>query len=169
MQATINNFPKVILVAITFLSISIIASCSKEDAPAPTNPLPTANTNFIRALIDGVAYEATGAQVTTLSDATAFNINSDASGTGFALSIMGVPSVGSYSLTNSNGSTVGQLRYKSPDLYLTAKCSGSGTLTITAKNGNIIEGTFSFTGYKFIGLCSEPTKLITNGTFKVTL
>lgn len=163
MKTLKKTFAILLLVSVTF-------SCSKDDAPAPAeNQLPTASTNFIRASVDGIAYEAIGAQVTTLSDASAFNINSDATGTGFALSIMGAPSVRSYSLTNANGTTVGQLRYKSPDLYLTAKCSGSGTLTITAKNGNTIEGTFSFTGFKFIGACAEPTKSITNGTFKVTL
>ena len=154
-----------------FLFISIITfSCSKDDeTPAPATPLPTANTNFIRATIDGVAYEATGSQITTISDVSAFNINSDATGTGFAFSIMGAPSVRLYSFNSSNLSTVGLLRYLSPDMYLTSKCSGSGTLTITAKNGNTIEGTFSFTGFKLVGLCSEPTKTITNGTFRATL
>ena len=165
-----NKFAKIILTMLGVILITLISSCNNDDeAPAPPIPLPTANSNFIRATIDGIAYEATGAQVTALADASAFNFRSDATGTGMHFSLMGAPTVQSYTLNSSNGTTVGQLRYKSPDLYLTAKCSGSGTLTITAKNGNTIEGTFSFIGYKFVGACSEPTKAITNGTFKVTL
>ena len=158
--------------ALLFIAL-LLFSCGNDDdntvTPLP-NPPATSDTNLIRCNIDGVAYEATGSQITTLSDASAFNFRSDAAtGIGMDFSIMGTPTVRSYSLNSSNGSTVGQLRYKTPDLYLTAKCSGSGTLTITAKNENTIEGTFSFIGYKFVGACSEPTKAITNGTFKVTL
>ena len=154
---------------VSLFFLMIVMSCSKkDDAPAPS-PAPASNNNFIKAMVNGVAYEATGSQINTLSDASAFNFGSDGNGTGMDFAITGAPTVKTYTFTSSNTTTVGRLQYKSPDLYTTAKCTGSGTLTITAKNGNTIEGTFSFTAFKFIGVCSEPTKAITNGTFKVTL
>lgn len=156
----------------TMLIALLTISCNNDDDSVATPaPAPATNTNFIRAKVDGVDYQAIGTQITTLTDASAFNFRSDAAtGIGMDFSIMGTPTVGTYTLNSSNGSTVGQLRYKSPSLYTTARCAASGgTLTITARNGNTIEGTFSFTGRTLTADCSQIPKTVTEGTFKITL
>lgn len=160
-------------VAAFFITLLLFSSCNNDDdntTPLP-NPPASSNSIFIRCKIDGVAYESTGTQITTLSDASAFNFRSDtATGIGMHFSLMGVPTVSTYSLNSSNGSTVGQLRYKSPSLFTTARCVESGgTLTIVSKNANTIEGTFSFTGRTLTADCSQVPKTITEGTFKITL
>jgi hypothetical protein len=168
-----------VLILSLFAFSFLITSCggSDDDAPTPTPaPAPTpvsTNDNFIRCKIDGVSYEATGAQIVADQNELAFNIRSfnSASGIeGMDFSIMGQAVVGTYSFNSSNLTTVGKLQYRSPTIiFSSAKCTSTGTLTITAKNGNTIEGTFSFTGKNLIALCSEPTKTISEGTFKITL
>lgn len=98
-----NKFAKIILTMLGVISITIISSCNNDDeAPATPVQLPT-NSNFIRCKIDDVAYEATGTQITTLSDASAFNFRSDAAtGIGMHFSLMGAPTVSTYSLNGSN-------------------------------------------------------------------
>lgn len=161
---TLKNTFAILL--ITLISIS----CShSDDSPAPTSP---SNDNFIRCKIDGVDYEVTGTAITGAQNSLAFDFRSDISGggTGMDFSINGQAAVGSYSLTYSNATTAGRLNYRlNGDIYSSGICStSSGTLTITSKNGNTIEGTFSFTGKKALG-CSNAPKMITNGSFKVTL
>ncbi len=159
------------LKTIAILCIALFTISCNNDNDAITTQAPVVNNNFIRAQVDGVNYEAVGSQITTLSDATAFNFRSDeATGIGMHFSIMGLPNVATYTLNSTNGSTVGQLRYKTPALYTTARCAASGgTLTITAKNGNTIEGTFSFTGRTLTADCSQVPKTVTEGTFRITL
>ncbi len=157
-----------------FLLVAILTfSCSKDEETPAIAGQPTTNTNFIRATIDGVAYEAPVTQIMADQNTVAWNFRSDivggVSGIGLDFSVIGQASLGTYSFNTTNVSTVGRLNYKSPDIYSTGICTGSiGTLTITAKNGSTIEGTFSFTGKTFLG-CSNPAKSITNGTFRVTL
>ena len=163
MKTLKNTFAALVIALVTF-------SCNNDDDNS-TTPTPSTNDNFIRAKVDGIDYEATGAQITTLTDASAFNFRSDAAtGIGMDFSIMGTPTVGTYTLNSTNGSTIGQLRYKSPALYTTARCAASGgTLTITAKNGNTIQGTFSFTGRTLTADCAQIPKTVTEGTFRITL
>lgn len=154
------------IVAITLFSIS----CSHSDDSSTTTS--ASNDNFISAKIDGVDYRVTGDAITGDQNSLAFNFRSDITGggTGMDFSINGQAAVGSYSLTYSNATAAGRLNYRlNSTIYSTSICSTStGIVTITSKNGNTIEGTFSFTGKKVLG-CSESAKTITNGAFKVTL
>ena len=156
----------------TTFAILIIAllsfSCNKDDDN--TTPTPVANDNFIRCIVDGVAYEITGNQIFNYKDASGFNIsyNNTLSTTGIDMAIAGEPIVKTYTFNNTNLTTVGRLQFASPDIYTTAFCADvSGTLIITAKNGNTIEGTFSFSGKRLL-MCTQPAKTITEGTFKIT-
>lgn len=154
---------------ILFISL-LTFSCSNNDDDA-TTPLPSTSSDFIRCKLDGVAFEATGATILADQNEIAFNMNSDvrSGGIGMDFSFFGQAAVGTYTVNPSNLTSVGRLQYRSPDIYSTGVCTGSnGTLIITAKNGNIIEGTFNFSGKK-IALCGEPAKVITEGTFRITL
>lgn len=160
-------------IAILFITLFSISCSSSDDnpAPAPTAPAAT-NNNFIRCKIDGLAYEAPVNNILADQNTVAWNFRSDisdgVSGIGLDFSINGQAAVGTYTFNTTNVTTVGRLNYKSPDIYSSGICTGSnGTLTITTKNGNTIEGTFSFTGKTFLG-CSNPAKSITAGTFRVT-
>lgn len=156
--------------AILVLSLFSIACSNSDDNPTPT-PTPIANDNYIRCKIDGVNYSVTGTAITGAQNSLAFDFRSDISGGGIGMdfSIKGQATVGIYSPNYANATTIGRLNYRSPDIYSSGICNtSSGTLTITAKNGNTIEGTFSFTGKKVLG-CDEAAKTISEGTFKVTL
>ena len=169
-----DKFAKTILTVLSVISVALIASCNNDgEDPATIVQLPTTNSNFIRCKIDGVAYEAPVAQILADQNSYAWNFRSDVSGgvsgVGLDFSIIGQAAVGTYTVNPSNLTTVGRLNYRSPDIYSSGLCSSSsGTLIITSKNGNTIEGTFSFTGKK-VALCGEAAKVITEGTFKITL
>jgi hypothetical protein len=156
---------------ILFISLLTI-SCSNDDDNSTTTT-PTPSTSYIRCKIDGVAYEAPVANILADQNSVAWNFRSDisdgVSGIGLDFSVNGQAAVGTYTFNTTNVTTVGRLNYRSPDIYSSGICTGSnGILTITAKNGNTIEGTFSFTGKTFLG-CANPAKSITEGTFRVTL
>jgi heat shock protein HslJ len=152
-----------------FMITLLTISCSKSDDTAMPTP---SNDNFIKAKIDGVDCMVTGNAATGAQNSIAFDFRSDISGggTGMDFSILGQANVGTYNFTYSNVSTVGRLNYRlNNDIYSSGICNtSSGTLTITAKNGKTIEGTFSFTGKKILG-CAQAQKTITNGSFKITL
>jgi Family of unknown function (DUF6252) len=162
---------KTILKAIAILFITSLAiSCNNDDDNSTT---PATSTSFIKCKIDGVAYEAPIADILADQNEVAWNFRSDISGSssgiGLDFSITGQAAVGTYTFNTTNVMTVGRLNYRSPDIYSSGICTGSnGTLTITSKNGNTIEGTFNFSGKK-IALCGEPAKVITEGTFRITL
>lgn len=157
--------------AILFISLLTI-SCNNDDNNSTTpTPIPSTSSDFIRCKIDGVAFEATGANIIADQNEIAFNINSDvrSGGIGMDFSFFGQATVGTYTVNPSNLTSVGRLQYRSPDIYSTGVCAGSnGTLIITSKNGNTIEGTFNFSGKK-IALCGEAAKVFTEGTFRITL
>ncbi len=164
---------KTLKITFAFLfSALLILSCNNDDDNA-TTPTPTTSTNFIKCKIDGVAYEAPVSNILANQNEVAWNFRSDisggANGIGLDFSINGQAAVGTYTFNTTNVMTVGRLNYRSPDIYSSGICTGSnGTLTITTKNGNTFEGTFSFTGKKLLG-CSNPSKSITDGTFRVSL
>lgn len=162
---TLKNTFAILLIALLSISCS-----NDDDNPADTTTPVVVNDNYIRCNIDGIAYAVSGAAVTGAQNSLAFDFRSDisSSGIGMDFSILGQAAVGTYSPNYSNASAVGRLNYRSPDIYSSGICStSSGTLTITAKNGKTIEGTFSFTGKKIAG-CTSAAKTITNGTFKIT-
>ena len=156
-------------IAILFITLFSISCSSSEDSPAP-KPTPATNNNFIRCNVDGVAYEITDNQIFNYKDSAGFNIafNNTVLTTGIDMALKGVPTVQTYTCNSTNITTVGRLQYQSPDTYTTAFCStSSGIVTITAVNGNTIEGTFSFSGKRLL-MCTAAAKVITNGTFKIT-
>jgi hypothetical protein len=158
------------IVTILMLAVFTI-SCGGGNDSSPPTPTPSSNTNFIKATIDGANYEVTGNQITALQDSVAFSFISyiTGGGTGFDISVLGTTAVGTYNFNTAALTTVGRLNYRiNTDIFSTAFCpTSSGTLTITSKNGNTIEGTFSFIAKKSRG-CSDASKVITNGTFRIT-
>ncbi len=162
---------KTIKLIFIILGVGILAvACSKKNNETAVPP-PAANSNFIKAKIDGVAYEAAANSIMADQNEIAWNVrsfNTVESIPGMDFSIMGQAVVGTYSFNSSNLTIVGRLQFRNPDIYSSAICpTSSGTLTITAKNGKTIEGTFSFTGKKVLG-CSNAAKTITEGSFKIT-
>jgi hypothetical protein len=161
---TLKNI--IIISLITILLISCGSDSNSNSAPAASN------SNFIKAKIDGVDYMVTGNAITGVQNSIAFDFRSDISGggTGMDFSILGQAAVGTYTFNTSNVTTVGRLNYRlNSDIFSSGICAtSSGTLTITAKNGSTIEGTFSFNGKKILG-CAEAQKAITDGSFKMTL
>lgn len=160
-----NTFKQVTLILV--MAIFAIACSKSKDEAAP----PAVSTNFIRANIDGIAYEAAVGSIMADQNEIAWNIRSFNTADGIAgmdFSVMGQAGVGTYTFNPSNLTTVGRLQYRNPDIYSSAICpTSNGTLTITAKNGKTIEGTFSFTGKKLLG-CANTAKSITSGSFRIT-
>ena len=152
--------------------MTLAFSCNKNDDGSST-PEPSTNDNFIRAKVDGVAYEATGSNITREQNEPAFNMSTTyfGGGTGLDFSIRGEATIGTYNFSNSVVTTVGRLNYRdgaTTDVYSTAYCpTSSGVFTITSKTGKTIEGTFSFTG-RVLSACSGTTVEVTEGTFKIT-
>jgi hypothetical protein len=161
---------KTILTTITFLLITLSMSCNKDDGETQNS---TANDNFIRAKIDGVAYEVTGTALHGSLDEQGFDLDSrNSTSTGMDFYIIGNVAVGTYNFSTANVTTQGRLNYRlSGENFTTGFCSVSnGTLTITAINGKTVEGTFSFMGSSMSESCATPyTKTITEGTFKITV
>jgi uncharacterized lipoprotein NlpE involved in copper resistance len=162
---------KTILKTITIFLITLFAfSCNKDDNKSNT---PSVNDNFIRAKINGVAYEATGSAIHSHYDGVGFDIDSkDASYTGMDFYILGEATVGTYNFVSSNSTTVGRLNYRlNHENFSSGFCgASSGTLTISSKNGNTIEGTFNFNGSSMSESCATPSvAVVTEGTFKVTM
>jgi hypothetical protein len=158
-----------ITLAILFIALSII-SCNKDDDSNPSTPLPATKDNFIRCKVDGIAYEITGDQIFNYKDASGFNIayKNTIATTGIDIALFGVPIVQTYTCNSTNLTTVGRLQYDSPNIYSTAFCATSlGIVTITSVNGNTIQGTFSFSGKRLL-MCIQPSKVITEGSFKIT-
>ncbi len=158
------------VITVVMIATILISSCSKEDDNEAKNDFTSQNDNFIRAKVDGVNYEVTGAKIYLFKGVNSFVIKFDESfaSTGIDINMAGEPTVKTYNLNSNNFVTVGRIVYKSPDVYSSGFCdTSSGTLKITSKNGNTIEGTFSFTG-KRLGYCDQLAKTITDGTFKAT-
>lgn len=163
---------KIKLIFIILGVVILAVACSKKnnETAVPTPP-PAANSNFIKAKIDGVAYEAAANSIMADQNEIAWNVRSSNTAAGISgmdFSIMGQARVGTYNFNALNLATVGRLQYRNPDIFSSAICpTSSGTLTISAKNGKTIEGTFSFTGKKLLG-CDNAAKSITDGSFKIT-
>lgn len=156
--------------AILFISIVTI-SCNNNDDNSET-PTPTAN-YFLKAKIDGVQYETDAAfRVLSTDDNDRITITSVLSDNrNFKLQIDRPIGIGTYSYpAPSSEEYVLRLEYgdatAATALWRTGACSGTtGTLTITALSATEVSGTFSFTG-KRTSFCSDPAKLITEGSFK---
>lgn len=164
-----NKHMKTIFKTITLLLITILTHSCNNDSDSSTS---TTNDNFIRAVIDGVSYEATGAGLHGSLDENGFDLDSrNSSGTGMDFFIIGDVPVGTYSFSSSNVTTQGRLNYRlSGENFSSGFCSVSnGILTITSINGKTVEGTFSFTGSSMSEPCLNPsTKSVTEGSFKIT-
>ncbi|WP_310556154.1 hypothetical protein [Flavobacterium sp.] len=154
------------------LLIAVLAfSCGNDDAPAPA-PTPTFD-YFLRAKVDGVQYQTDAAfrvlsnnnndRITitsVLADNRNFKIQIDRP-IGTVTYSYPAPSTEEYVLRMEYGDAS-----SATALWRTGTCSGTtGTLTITALSATEISGTFSFTG-KRTGFCSDPAKVITEGSFK---
>ncbi len=152
-------------ISILFI-VAITISCSGSDSGSSSS-----NSNFIRAKINGVQYEETGSAIHSHDDGMGFDIDSkDATDTGMDFYIVGSPEVGTYTFNSTTLITVGKLNYRlNHETFSSGFCSVSnGTLTITSKNGNTIEGTFSFNASSMSESCANPSiAVVTEGTFKI--
>jgi hypothetical protein len=161
MKTQILKFATILFVAM------ITISCNKDDDNSSAT---VANDNFIRCKVDGVAYEITGDQIFNYKDASGFNITFDNTvlTTGIDIALAGIPTVQTYTCNSTTLTTVGRMQYHNPDIFTTAFCAtSSGTVTITSVNGKTIEGTFAFSGKRLL-MCTQPSKVITEGSFKIT-
>jgi hypothetical protein len=166
MKSLKNTFSILSIVFLTF-------ACSKNNDEAPAQNQPPTSEYFLKAKIDGVQYQ-TDASFRVLS-----NNNNDrititsviADNRNFKIQIdrpigtvtysYPAPSTEEYVLRMEYGHAT-----SATALWRTGTCSGTtGTLTITALSATEISGTFSFTG-KRTGFCSDPAKVITEGSFK---
>ena len=156
-------------IAILLITL-LINSCHKDEDEVPISPI---NDNYVRAKIDNVSYEAIGEALHGSLDENGFDLDSrNASGTGMDFYIIGPINVGTYTFSASNGTTQGRLNYRiNGENYSSGFCSASnGTLTITAKNGKTIEGTFSFNPSSMSEPCLNPKMItVTEGSFKITV
>jgi Family of unknown function (DUF6252) len=156
-------------IAILFIT-SLTISCSSNDNPA--TPPPTSN-YFLKAKIDGVQYQTDAAfRVLSNSSVDRIQITSVLSDNrSFELQIDRPTGIGTYSVPTPSGvNYVLRMQYSdatsATSVWRTDACSGTtGTLTITALSATEISGTFSFVG-KRTGSCSDPAKVITEGSFK---
>ncbi len=73
--------------------------------------------------------------------------------------------VGTYTIPTTTASTVVLTYEDDTATYTSGNCGTTGTLTITSVANNQISGTFSFNGQKS-GVCPQPQKNITEGSFK---
>lgn len=154
-------------IAILFIT-SLTISCGSNDNPAT----PTSN-YFLKAKIDGVQYQTDAAlRVLSNSSADRIQITSVLSDNrSFELQIDRPTGIGTYSVPTPSGvNYVLRMQYSdatsATSVWRTDACSAtSGTLTITALSATEISGTFSFVG-KRTGSCSDPAKVITEGSFK---
>ena len=162
---------KTIKTTIALLALSIFTiSCSKEENINDTNIPNIINDNFIRAKVDGVNYEVLGNKIYSYKYANGFIIRFDGAynNTGIDMDFRGEPTVKTYNISSANFIEIGRIVFKNPEIYSSGFCdSSAGTLVITSKIGNTIQGTFAFTGKKLF-YCNQAAKNITNGTFKVT-
>lgn len=86
--------------------------------------------------------------------------------------ILGEATVGTYTFTPGSSMTVGRLNYRlNHENFSSGFCSVSGgTLTITSKNGNTIQGSFSFNASSMSESCANPSiAVVTEGTFKIKM
>lgn len=154
--------------ALLILFIALFAiSCNKKKEEAPA-PIPAAN-YFLKAKIDGVAYNAEGIRVIASQSANRLTIGSvipDGKNFEFVLDNPSI-TVRSYSTRDDFSG----LRMSFNDgsaatvVYDTNRCDGRGIFTITALSATEVAGTFSFRG-KRTGGCTLPAKEITEGEFK---
>ena len=156
---------------IAFLLITfLINSCHKQEDEVAITPN---NDNYVRAKIDDVPYEAIGIALHGSLDENGFDLDSrNASSTGMDFNIIGSINVGTYTFSSSNVSTQGRLNYRiNGENYSSGFCGASnGTLTITAKNGKTVEGTFSFNPSSMSEPCLNPKMIsVTEGSFKITV
>ena len=159
--------------AIMLISLSLLLSCSNDDS----NDSSSGSDDYVTAKIDGASwesstdYDTTGAQK---SGTVLVVQGSDNDGNAINFSIANYNGTGTYktgdNLTNGN-----QLMYvkinpaASWSSNLATAALGTlapGTINVTADDGTLVEGTFSFEGYN---ANTKTSKNITEGKFKASL
>lgn len=155
--------------AILFISLVTI-SCSNDD---DNSSVPTPTTDyFFKAKIDGVQYTANAIQViagiTGSSRKTLSVICATSTGSfEFNLNKAGAIETGTYTVGNLDDDIFFDMYYgnMTTTSFAADVCDCDGTLTITAISPTEVSGTFSFTAKK-AGQCSQPAKVISEGSFK---
>jgi Family of unknown function (DUF6252) len=155
--------------AILFISL-ITISCSNDDDNTGTST-PTQD-YFFKAKIDGVQYTANSMQViagiTGSSSKTLSILCATSTGSfDFNLNKVGTIETGTYTVGNLDDDIFFDMYYgnMTTTSFAADVCDCDGTLTITAISATEVSGTFSFTAKK-AGQCSQPAKVISEGSFK---
>jgi Family of unknown function (DUF6252) len=156
--------------AILFILILTI-SCSNNDDSSSAPTTPTAD-YFFKAKIDGAQYTANALQVvagiTGSSRKTLSVICATSTGNfDFNLNKAGTIETGTYTVGNLDDDIFFNMYYgnMTTTSFAADVCDCDGTLTITAISATEVSGTFSFTAKK-AGQCSQPAKVISEGSFK---
>lgn len=174
---TVSNLFKYSFIVLALL----MTACDKDDDTTtdPDDPAAEAGAEFLKATVDGAAYEAAqdpavivGATTSGTGASRVLAVQGGTnSGETIRVTIMGYDGPGTY-MTGDDLSNASSLIYLTIDPVaawsndLTTPLVGGidpGTIEVTSDDGSVVEGTFSFTGYNGDDM---TTKVITNGSFK---
>ena len=158
------------------IASALLISCSKDDDGSGSN----GGDEYLTASIEGTSWSAstdydttTAKLVKTQTQTTLLVQGSDNNGSAISFSLPTYSGVGTYktgdSYTNPNLLQYATIKPAfsswSSNLATAATNIPPGTIIITAEDGKIVEGTFSFTGYS----ADKTTKNITEGKFKANI
>jgi len=170
-----KTFKKTILVLLAVVAVSI-TSCSKSDDGGED---PQGGTGTFSAKVDGATFtpiqetivaQMSGSGAAQTLAVSAGTMNSE----NLQMIIVGYDGVGTYDLNMTNIGTYSYLPNPSnPDpstvvIYSTINGQTSnGQLKVSSVDGNVVKGTFSFTGYNM----SNPSESVsvTDGQFNIEL
>ena len=159
-----NTFALLLVAILTF-------SCGNNDEPNPTNPATTFD-YFLKAKVDGVQYDAGPGRVLAAKTTDRLTISSTMpDNRNFELIINRPTGTGTYTYPEPSGADYSiRMSYSeatsATSIWRVNSCSAAtGTLTISTLSTTEVSGTFSFTG-KRTSFCSDPAKIITEGSFK---
>lgn len=165
---TVQTLGKSLFIAASFF---IVASCSKDDAPAATPVFPV-NNSFVKGKVDGVAYNSI---VTSCSkagsgaDALITILGGDLGANSITVVLSRITAPGTYTVNNTTDSLLNYSPGSGGVAYSTGECeAASGTITVTTIDDTHVEGTFSFTGKDTENCDSGVTKTVSEGSFKGT-
>ena len=173
----LNTFGKLAFMVLTLVTLS----CSKDDAPAPAPPLSSGGGNFA-AKVNGVAIASFLTNI-NYSNTTITVSGQEMSGKSVSMQIAGVTGPGTYSLIDTNNTSVaGNGSYSentgnvsTVKVYTTNsdECQAGGfvprgSMIITELSATKIAGTFSFKSVGGLsGECNQ--KEVTEGSFSKNL
>ncbi len=155
-----------------------LTSCSNNDDGDDSQTNNSGGDEFLTAKIDGADFEASTDPASligaVLSNGVLAVQGSTNNGDYLRFNIVNYNGTGTYqtgdALTNPNLIQYGKINpvvaWLSNGIAVAGNSSATGTITITAEDGSVVEGTFSFTG---LNASDSSTKTISEGKFKASI